>query len=111
MGRAESPLGTFEMMVLLGVLHHDDTAYAPAVRAAVAEWSDREVSRGAVYATLDRLEDKGLLTSTMGEPTPERGGRAKRFYRLSPAGMVAVRESRRALRLAWGGVEELLDEA
>ena len=111
MSESRAPLGTFELMVLLGVLRRGDGAYATAVRDEIGDWTGRELSRGAVYATLDRLEDKGLLDSELGDPTPERGGRAKRYYRLSEAGLEAVRESRRTLRIAWGGLEELLDEA
>lgn len=107
----DSPLGTFELMVLLAVLHQGEDGYGSSIRAQVAAWSEREVSRGAVYATLDRLEDKGLLSSHLGESTPERGGRAKRFYRVSAEGLEAVRFSRRTLRSAWDGVRGLLDEA
>jgi DNA-binding PadR family transcriptional regulator len=105
-----SPLGTFELMVLLAALQCDEGAYGTPIRRQIETWTGRPVSRGAVYATLDRLEEKGLLRSTLGDPTPERGGRAKRFYRVAGDGLEAVRASRRALVEAWTEVEALLDE-
>ena len=88
-------LGSFEELVLLGVLRTDPEAYGMAVRRELETVGDREVAIGAVYATLDRLERKGLLRSRMGPATAERGGRRKRLYRITPDGAAAVREMQR----------------
>lgn len=87
-------IGQFEQLVLTAVLELRDNAYGVTIHGAVGELSaPKRVSLGAVYATLDRLEDKKLITSWLSDPTPERGGRSKRHYRLEPAGERALRES------------------
>ena len=92
-------IGQFEQMVLTAVLALDGNAYGVTIHAKVEELSrPRKVTRGAVYATLDRMEDKGLLASWMSEPTPERGGRARRHYRLEKSGQQALRESARTAK-------------
>ncbi len=92
---AES-LGQFEQIVLTAVLALDDNAYGVTIHAKVEDLSrPRKVTRGAVYATLDRMEDKGLITSWLSEPTKERGGRSRRHYRLEKSGQQALRESAR----------------
>jgi PadR family transcriptional regulator, regulatory protein PadR len=98
-------LGTFELVVLLAVLGLDDEAYGRAVlRQVQAELGDeRNVSAGAVYTTLDRVEAKGLLTSRVEEGTPSRGGRARRFYRLTASGAAALTASRQTLEKMWQG--------
>jgi PadR family transcriptional regulator PadR len=98
-------LGTFEQIVLLAVLGLEDEAYGRAVLRAVQSSSgeDRSISAGAVYATLDRVETKGLLSSRIEQGTPARGGRARRYYRLTPAGASALSEARRALEKMWQG--------
>ena len=98
-------LGTFEQIVLLAVLGLDEEAYGRAVLRAVqtASGDDRSISAGAVYATLDRVEAKGLLSSRIEEGTPSRGGRARRFYRLTLTGASALSEARRALERMWQG--------
>jgi DNA-binding PadR family transcriptional regulator len=103
-------LGQFEQLVLAAILDCGRNAYGVTVHAAIEKISGgRSVSLGAVYATLDRLEDKGLISSWLSDPTPERGGRSKRHYRLEPDGERALRESaltaRRMLSIvqeAWG---------
>jgi len=105
---AIEPLGEFEQIVLLAVLRLDDGAYAVAVREEIRVCTGRDVARGSIYITLDRLETKGYLRSSFGDPTPERGGRAKRYYTLRPRGLEALRESRRALVALWRGVEARL---
>ena len=78
---AKAPaLGDFEQLILLGVLRLGDEAYGVAIRQEIHRRSGRDVSINAVYTTLDRLERKGLLESWVGDPTPERGGRRKKFY-------------------------------
>ena len=87
-------IGQFEQLVLAAILGLEDNAYGVSIHARVEELSrPKAVSLGAVYATLDRLEDKGLVTSWLSDPTPERGGRSKRHYRLESAGERALRES------------------
>ena len=96
----DSPLGGLELVVLLGVLRLDDGAYAVSVREEIERRTGRDVSRGAVYVTLDRLERKGYVRSRLGAPTAERGGKAKRLFTITAAGRRAVRagvESTRAM--------------
>ena len=100
-----SALGEFEQVVLLAIMRLGDEAYAVPVRDEIARCTGRDVSRGSIYITLDRLETKGYLKSRLADPTPERGGRAKRYYALRPRGVDALRESRRALVALWRGLE------
>ena len=92
-----SSVGELEVLLLLSVLRLGDEAYGVAVRDELERRTGRRLSRGAVYATLRRLESKGFLVSELGEPTPERGGRAKRFLSPSAAGLEALRSSLRDL--------------
>ena len=102
-------LGEFEQVVLLAVLRLGETAaYAVAIRGEIENCTGRAVSRGSVYITLDRLESKGFLRSRLGEPTAERGGRAKRFYAATPLAVEALRDSRRALLSLWRGLDGVL---
>ena len=103
-----STLGEFEHMVLLAIMRLGDDAYAVPVRDEIARCTGRDVSRGSIYITLDRLETKGYLKSRLADPTPERGGRAKRYYVLRPRAVEALRESRRALVALWRGLETAL---
>jgi len=98
-------LGTFEQIVLLAVVGLDEGAYGRAVLREVQSVSgtERSISAGAVYATLDRLEAKGLLCSRIEEGTPSRAGRVRRFYRVTSAGAHALGEARRALEKMWQG--------
>src|ERR1700704_2729574 len=91
-------LGEFEHIVVLALLRLEERAYGVTVRQEIELRTKREVSIGAVYATLDRLETKGYVTSHRGDPTPERGGRSKRFFRVTPRGMAAVNRTQRALQ-------------
>jgi DNA-binding PadR family transcriptional regulator len=101
-------LGEFEHMVLLAVMRLDDQAYAVPVRDEIVRCTGRDVSRGSIYITLDRLETKGYLRSRLADSTPERGGRAKRYYALRPRAVDALKESRRALVALWRGLESAL---
>lgn len=103
-----SPLGEFEHVVLLAILRLGDQAYAVAVRDEILACTGRDVSRGSIYITLDRLETKGYLRSRLADPTPERGGRAKRYYTLRPRALDALKDSRRALVALWRGLEGVL---
>lgn len=96
-------LGEFEQIVLLALLHLGEDAYGMRVRQVIEERGERTVSVPTVYAALDRLERKEFVSSTLGEATPERGGRAKRYFRVEPAGLEAVRASRELFaRMAQG---------
>ena len=91
---ASEGLGTFEQLVLTAVLVLGDGAYGVTIHARVKQLAHpRNISLGAVYVTLDRLEDKRLVSSRLSDPTPERGGRAKRCYRLEAAGERALRDA------------------
>src|SRR5471032_421917 len=91
-------LGEFEHIVVLALLRLEERAYGVTVRQEIELRTRREVSIGAVYATLDRLETKGYVKSLRGDPTPERGGRSKRFFRVSGKGLEAVNRTQRALQ-------------
>jgi DNA-binding PadR family transcriptional regulator len=91
-------LGEFEHIVLLAILRVGSEAYGVTVRQEIQLRTKRDVSLGAVYATLDRLETKGYVRSHRGDPTPERGGRSKRFFRVTGKGMAAVNRTQHALR-------------
>jgi DNA-binding PadR family transcriptional regulator len=103
-------LGEFEQLVLLALLHLGDAAYAVAAREEIERRTGRRASRGAVYVTLDRLEKKGYLESWLADPTPRRGGRAKRCFRVRPEGLAALRHSRATLQRMWTGLEPRLRE-
>jgi PadR family transcriptional regulator PadR len=101
-------LGQFEQLVLTAVLTLREDAYGVTIHAKVQELArPKAVSLGAVYVTLDRLEEKGLVTSWLSDPTPERGGRAKRCYRLEGLGERALRESAVTAKRVWDGVAEI----
>src|SRR5688500_16840811 len=104
-------LGDFEQLVLLGVarLEVQESSYGAAIRQEIHARSGRDVSINAVYTTLDRLETKGLLKSWVGEPTPLRGGRRRKFYALRPAGVAALRQAYRAFTAMADGLQSLLE--
>ena|SRR6201988_2461088 len=91
-------LGEFEHVVILALLRLADRAYGVTVRQEIEARTGREVSIGAIYATLDRLEAKGYVKSQLGEPTPERGGRSKRFFHVTAKGIAAVNRTHRAIQ-------------
>ncbi|MGA7412857.1 MAG: PadR family transcriptional regulator [Bryobacteraceae bacterium] len=98
-------LGEFEHIIVLALLRLDDRAYGVTVRQEIQLRIRREVSIGAVYATLERLELKGYVKSRRGDPTPERGGRSKRFFRVTAKGVAAVNRAQRALRSMTEGLD------
>lgn len=104
MGR--DSLGEFEQLVLLAVARLGEQAYVVPILEEIAARTGREATHAAVYVALRRLEAKDLVASRLGEPTAERGGRAKRFFRLEPAAIQRMRESRDALLSMWDGVDE-----
>jgi len=101
----EVTLGEFEQLVLLALARQGEQAYGVPIAAEIAQRTGRDVSLGAVYKTLERLEVKGLVASTLGAPTAERGGRRKKYYRLNAHGQRALRQSLGALRRMTDGLE------
>ena len=102
-------LGEFEQVVMLGVLRVGDDAYAVTIHDEIHRQTGRDVAIGAIYKTLARLEEKGLLRSRNGEPTAERGGRRKRYYLVSAAGKRAVQQSLATITRLAAGLELGLD--
>ena len=100
-------LTDFELMILLAILRIGDDAYGVPIAREIEETGGRSVLLGAIYAALDRLEGSGLVTSSYGDPTPERGGRAKRFFKVTGKGLKAVRDTRRAFTALWSGIPQL----
>jgi DNA-binding PadR family transcriptional regulator len=101
-------IGEFEQMVLLAVLRLQDEAEAPAVGRLLEQANRRRVSRGALYATLERLEEKGLLRWSSTGATPPRGGHRRRSFEVTAAGVAALRATRSALMTLWEGLDEVL---
>jgi PadR family transcriptional regulator PadR len=106
MGRTET-LGEFEQTVLLAIAQLSEgkgDVYGVTIRREIAARTGRDAAIGALYTALDRLERKGYVTSTMSDPTPERGGRSKRHFLLRPAGATALKESRARMARMWEGL-------
>ena len=103
-------LGNFELMVMLSLIRLGDAAYGVPISKTIEESTHREVLAGSVYAALERLEQKGFVASEVGEPTPERGGRAKRYFRITEKGLRQVRHTRSALIKLWQGIPALQGE-
>ncbi|MFN8574731.1 MAG: PadR family transcriptional regulator [Gemmatimonadaceae bacterium] len=103
-------LGELEQLVLLAILRRDGDAYGIAVQQEIARYSDRKLTLGSVYSTLARLEERGLVTSYEGAPTPTRGGRRKKLYKVQPAGRSAVRAALTALRALSRGLSPVLEQ-
>ncbi len=101
-------LGEFEYAVLLAVLHLEEGAYAVPVRELIEQRTGRPVARGALYTGLDRLEAKGCLKSRMGDPSEERGGKARRYYSVTAPGLKAIRATHEALSSMAKGLESIL---
>jgi PadR family transcriptional regulator PadR len=91
-------LGEFEQVVLLAILRLGDSAYGVTIGAEITECTGREPAPGALYTTLDRLEDKGLVISRLGDPTPQRGGRAKRYFAVNAKGLAAITRVQQSYR-------------
>jgi PadR family transcriptional regulator PadR len=104
-------LGEFEQLVMLTVLRLGDEAYGAAVRQELQARAGRDASPGAIFTTLERLEERGLVASRYGDPTPERGGRRKRYYRLRPDGRRALAHALETLRRAAEGLDRDLERA
>lgn len=104
MANKKTYLGEFEHIVLLALIHLKDNAYGMTIRMNIDERIGRSVSIGAVYTTLERLEKKGFTISKMGETTAQRGGRAKRYFTITPAGKIKLKEARKNLEIMWQGL-------
>ena len=97
-------LGEFEQVVLLALIRLRANAYGASIRQEIAERTGRDVSVGAVYTTLERMQQKGFVSSARGAPTPERGGRAKRYYKIEAPGERALQRSRETMDRMWEGL-------
>jgi DNA-binding PadR family transcriptional regulator len=97
-------LGTFEQAVLLAIVRLKEEAYGRGILREVQERLNREIAAGAIHSTLERLEAKGLIRSRLGTGTPIRDGRARRFYRIQPAGLEALNNARAAVQTLWHGI-------
>jgi len=105
---AKRLLGGFENLLLLVILRLDHRAYGVAIRQELIDQAKKDVAIGAIYTGLDRLEQKGFVESWSGEPTPERGGRAKKFYRVTAKGKSALAELHHAIRRLSVGLDRSL---
>src|SRR5712691_10176110 len=101
-------LGQFEEVVLMAILHLGSNAYGVTILQEIEERTEKSVTVGALYTTLDRLESKGYVSSRLGDPTPERGGRAKRYFQIQGLGEKALNESERVRRQMREGLEPIL---
>ena len=100
-------LGEFEEVVLLAVLRLEEGAYSIPIRDEILRRARRRIARGALYIALDRLEEKGLLSSRMGDPRPERGGRPRRYFKVTSRGLAVLRLSRQTKLDLWQGLDVL----
>jgi PadR family transcriptional regulator PadR len=105
-----SYLGEFELMILLTVIRLGDDAYGVPISKELLETTGRDVALGSVYAALDRLEEKELVSSTLGDPTPARGGRAKRYFQATAKGVHEAKTTKKALTNLWRGLPQLRGE-
>ena len=99
--REHTYLGEFELIILLTIIRLEDEAYGVPLARELSRIRGGDVAVGSVYAALDRLELKGLIVSSLGNPSSERGGRAKRYFRVTGQGLQAVRETRKILSKLW----------
>ena len=107
----DSFAGEFEQMLLLAILRLGDEAYGAKLIRELRTTADRRVSRGSVYVTLDRMEEKGWIQSAASDPRPERGGRPRRMVQITESGVAEVRKARRAFLDLWSGLDAVLDQA
>jgi PadR family transcriptional regulator, regulatory protein PadR len=108
--RKRDYLGTFELIVISSLIRVGDEAYGVSISQEIKKMCGREVALASIYVTLDRLERKGLVTSELGEPTAERGGRAKKYFRITAKGIREVQSTQRALSKLWKGIPQLAGE-
>jgi DNA-binding PadR family transcriptional regulator len=108
--RTRRYLGELELMLLLAVIRLGEEAYGVTISRELESHHHRSVSLGSVYAAMERLEVKGLVISSLGDPTPERGGKAKRYFRITKQGLRQVHETRRTLTRMWKALPEAILE-
>jgi PadR family transcriptional regulator PadR len=99
--------GEWELMVMLALMRLGDDAYGVPICREIEEQTGREISVGSIYATLERLEEKGFVSSALGRPTAERGGRARRYFRVTSNGVREVRKTQQSLMNLWSGLLQL----
>jgi PadR family transcriptional regulator len=104
-------LGGLELLVVFALMRIGDEAYGVPIAEAIAESSGREVAQGSVYLALERLERKGLIAARKGEPTPERGGRAKTYFSLTAKGLREAQRARQTLTTLWRGLPQIQGES
>ena len=107
---SQPTLGEFEQLVLLAVLHVRGEVYGVPILEEIERRTGRTVARAAVYITLRRLEKKGLVSSWKGEPTPERGGKARLCVKVEPEGLEFLRASRQVMDRMWSGLDPMLED-
>jgi len=100
-------LTDFELMILLAILRVGEDAYGVRIAREIEETAGRSAQLAAIYAALDRMESRGLVGSTLGEPTAERGGRAKRLFRVTPKGLTQTKDTQQALTALWSNLPQL----
>ena len=100
-------LGEFELLVMLAVIRLGDAAYGVPISREIERHTGRNVAFGTVYATLERLQEKGLVSSKLGEASPQRGGRARRYFRVTPTGLQTVRDTKQSLTGFWNNLPAL----
>ena len=105
-----NPIGNLDLVILSVLIRLGDEAYGVAISREIKDTTGSEVALGTIYAVLQRLGRDGMVTSSLGESTPERGGRAKRYFRITAKGLKEVNQMRRALGRLWRGVPELAGE-
>ena len=107
MASGSESISNFELMVMLALIRLGDEAYGVKICDEVATQSERDVALGSVYAALERLQDRGFVASSVGDPTPERGGRAKRYFNITGKGIDVVRQTQQTLTRMWRGLSAL----
>jgi len=107
MANKQNYLGEFEHCVLLGIVHLENNAYGVTIRKYLKTTIDRDVSLGALYSTIERMEKKGLITSKKGVATPERGGKAKRMVKITADGKQALQETKQRFESLWANIQLL----
>jgi PadR family transcriptional regulator PadR len=110
-GMSRESIGEFEQLVLLAILRLGVDAYGIPILEEIRDRTGRGVLRPAVYVALRRLEEKRLVRTWLGDPSEQRGGRAKKYYAVEPEGLALIRESRRALFAMWDGIEPQIEES
>lgn len=103
-------LGDLEQLILLAILRLGDDAYGVTIRGELSNRAGRSIQPGALYTALERLETKGMVDARMGDPTPQRGGRSKRFVKVTPAGVQALATARQAYARMLDGLDDLQGE-